>query len=114
MDSRRADVGEDQSGQPPQRKLGLLHQRAPADAKPWLANSAAMLSGNNAKQTRLLWPATKFTPRETRTRDSDKLPPVALDEWIAGVDEALRTLTGGAHAARAQPAADDAPLTHEE
>jgi hypothetical protein len=49
MDSRRADVGEGQSGQPPQRKLRLLHQSAPADAKTWPANTAAMLSGNNAK-----------------------------------------------------------------
>jgi len=30
---------------------------------------------------------------------------VTLDEWIASADQALRTLTGGAHAARAQPAA---------
>ena len=50
MDSRRADVGESQSGQPPQRKLRLLHQSAPADAKTWLAIAPAMLSGNNAKQ----------------------------------------------------------------
>jgi len=37
---------------------------------------------------------------------------VTLDECIASVDQALRTLTGGSHAARAQPAAaDGADLT---
>jgi 3-demethoxyubiquinol 3-hydroxylase len=36
---------------------------------------------------------------------------VALDEWIACADQALRTLTGGAHAARALPAAGEADLT---
>ncbi len=30
---------------------------------------------------------------------------MTLDEWIASADQALRTLTGGAHAARAQPSA---------
>lgn len=61
-----------------------------------------------------LSPAIRRTPRETRPRDSDKLQPVALDEWIASVDEALRTLTGGAHAGRPQPAAEEAPLKPEE
>jgi ubiquinone biosynthesis monooxygenase Coq7 len=40
---------------------------------------------------------------------------VTLDEWIASADQALRTLTGGAHAARAQPsAAGGADLTAQE
>ena len=74
MDSRRADVGESQSGQPPQRKLRLLHQSAPADAKTWLGNVVTMLSGNNAKhsvstiQRDRRWPL-----RENHPRDSDKL-----------------------------------------
>jgi len=36
---------------------------------------------------------------------------MGLDDWIAGADEALRTLTGGAHAARPLPAAEQAELT---
>ena len=39
---------------------------------------------------------------------------MALDEWIASVDEALRTLTGGTHAARPQPSACEADLTPQE
>ena len=40
---------------------------------------------------------------------------MTLDEWIASADQALRTLTGGAHAARAQPsAAGGADLTAQE
>jgi 3-demethoxyubiquinol 3-hydroxylase len=39
---------------------------------------------------------------------------VALDEWIASADQALRTLTGGAHAARAQPSALEGDLTPQE
>jgi ubiquinone biosynthesis monooxygenase Coq7 len=53
-------------------------------------------------------------PRETHPGDSDKLLPVALDAWIASVDEALRTLTGGAHAGRAAPAAQETPLSASE
>jgi ubiquinone biosynthesis monooxygenase Coq7 len=37
-----------------------------------------------------------------------------LDEWIASADQALRTLTGGAHAARALPMAGEADLTPQE
>jgi len=32
---------------------------------------------------------------------------MALDSWIVSADQALRTLTGGAHAARPQPSADE-------
>jgi len=40
---------------------------------------------------------------------------VTLDEWIASADQALRTLTGGTHAARAQPSAPgEADLTPQE
>ena len=39
---------------------------------------------------------------------------MALDEWIASADQALRTLTGGAHAARAQPSAPETDLTPQE
>ena len=39
---------------------------------------------------------------------------MSLDEWIASADQALRTLTGGAHAARAQPSAREADLTPQE
>ncbi|HEY6353963.1 MAG TPA: 2-polyprenyl-3-methyl-6-methoxy-1,4-benzoquinone monooxygenase [Burkholderiaceae bacterium] len=39
---------------------------------------------------------------------------MSLDEWIASADQALRTLTGGAHAARALPAAREADLTLQE
>ncbi len=74
MDSRRADVGESQSGQPPQRKLRLLHQSAPADAKTWLAIAPAMLSGNNAKQAATTNQRDqRSNPRENHPRDSDKL-----------------------------------------
>jgi len=74
MDSRRADVGESQSGQPPQRKLRLLHQSASADAKTWLANGTVMLSGNNAKHLGSTNPRDgRRKPRETHPRDSDKL-----------------------------------------
>ena len=74
MDSRRADVGESQSGQPPQRKLRLLHQSASADAKTWLVIVPAMLSGNNAKQVaRTNQRDERWNSRETRPRDSDKL-----------------------------------------
>jgi hypothetical protein len=74
MDSRRADVGESQSGQPPQRKLRLLHQSAPADAKTWLVIASAMLSGNNAKQAAATNQRDeRSNPRENHPRDSDKL-----------------------------------------
>jgi len=74
-----------------------------------------MLSGNNAKQSEAPLELERPTePRETRPRDSDKLWRVALDEWIASADQALRTLTGGAHAARARPVADEADLTPQE
>ena len=40
---------------------------------------------------------------------------MTVDEWIASADQALRTLTGGAHASRAQPsAADETNLTAQE
>jgi ubiquinone biosynthesis monooxygenase Coq7 len=39
---------------------------------------------------------------------------VPLDEWIASADLALRTLTGGAHAARPRPSAPEADLTPQE
>lgn len=51
---------------------------------------------------------------KTHPRDSDKLGPVALDEWITSADEALRTLTGGVHAARAVPAAPECTLSASE
>ena len=74
MDSRRADVGESQSGQPPQRKLRLLHQSTPADAKTWPANATAMLSGNNAKHlATTIQRHRQSNPRENQPRDSDKL-----------------------------------------
>ena len=37
-----------------------------------------------------------------------------LDEWISTADQALRTLTGGAHAGRAQPTAQEGELTPQE
>jgi len=65
-----------------------------------------MLPGNNAKQFAVARSPQKPTdPRETHPRDSDKLSRVALDEWITTADQALRTLSGGAHAARAHPTA---------
>jgi hypothetical protein len=74
MDSRRADVGESQSGQPPQRKLRLLHQSTPADAKTWLANASVMLSGNNAKHLASTnQREARWHPRENHPRDSDKV-----------------------------------------
>jgi ubiquinone biosynthesis monooxygenase Coq7 len=39
---------------------------------------------------------------------------VALDDWITSADEALRTLTGGAHAARPAPSAPQAELSARE
>lgn len=39
---------------------------------------------------------------------------MTLDEWIASADQALRTLSGGAHAARPLPAAGEADLTAQE
>ncbi len=39
---------------------------------------------------------------------------MSLDEWIASADQALRTLTGGAHAARPLPTAPEAELTLQE
>jgi ubiquinone biosynthesis monooxygenase Coq7 len=39
---------------------------------------------------------------------------MALDDWIASADEALRTLTGGTHAGRVQPTAAQADLTPQE
>jgi ubiquinone biosynthesis monooxygenase Coq7 len=39
---------------------------------------------------------------------------MALDEWIASADQALRTLTGGSHAARAQPTAREGDLSPQE
>jgi ubiquinone biosynthesis monooxygenase Coq7 len=49
-------------------------------------------------------------PRKTHPGDSDKLPRMGLDAWIAGADAALRTLTGGAHAARPVPQSTEAEL----
>jgi 3-demethoxyubiquinol 3-hydroxylase len=92
-----------------------LHQSASADAKTWPANASVLLSGNNAKHLEAASVVQRLTnSRETRPRDCDKLACVALDEWIASVDQALRTLTGGAHAARAQPLADEVDLTPRE
>jgi len=39
---------------------------------------------------------------------------MTLDEWLASADQALRTLSGGAHAARALPQASEADLTPQE
>ena len=115
MDSRRADVGESQSGQPPQRKLRLLHQSTPADAKTWPANAAVMLSGNNAKHRA----ATIQRPRQSNPRKTTPGIPISCETWLLtngsrAADQALRTLTGGAHAARALPAAGEADLTPQE
>jgi len=74
-----------------------------------------MLPGNNAKQFAVARSPQKPTdPRETHPRDSDKLWHMPLDEWIASADQALRTLTGGARAARQQPSAEEPDLTPQE
>ena len=39
---------------------------------------------------------------------------MAVDDWIASADQALRTLTGGAHAGRMAPLADEGELTPQE
>ena len=71
-----------------------------------------MLSGNNAKQGDSCESAMRATaPRKTRPGDSDKLGRMGLDSWIASADQALRTLTGGAHASRPQPVADESELS---
>lgn len=39
---------------------------------------------------------------------------MTLDDWIAAADQTLRTLSGGSHAARAHPSAEEAALTARE
>ena len=39
---------------------------------------------------------------------------MTLDEWLGSADQALRTLTGGAHAARPSPTAHESELTAQE
>jgi 3-demethoxyubiquinol 3-hydroxylase len=56
-------------------------------------------------------PLLRTDPRENHPRDSDKVRLMGLDAWIESADQALRTLTGGAHAARAAPTADAVELT---
>ena len=74
-----------------------------------------MLSGNNAKQPpESIHPSGLAEHGETHPRDSDKLRDVTLDEWIASADQALRTLSGGSHAARTRPVAPEAELTPQE
>jgi ubiquinone biosynthesis monooxygenase Coq7 len=43
--------------------------------------------------------------------DSDKLGRMGLDSWIISADQALRTLSGGAHALRAAPSAAESELS---
>jgi 3-demethoxyubiquinol 3-hydroxylase len=53
-------------------------------------------------------------PWKTRTGDSDKLCRMGLDAWLTSADQTLRTLSGGAHAARPMPQATEAELTPDE
>src|SRR5882672_4573428 len=50
-------------------------------------------------------------PQENPPRGSAKLRRMRLDGWITSVDQALRTLSGNARAARAMPDAPAAELT---
>ena len=89
-----------------------MHQRGIGDAKTWGGIAEWMLSSNNAKQVRAAsspWRAD--TPRKTHPGDSDKLGCMGLDSWIISADQALRTLSGGAHASRAAPSAAESDLS---
>jgi 3-demethoxyubiquinol 3-hydroxylase len=71
-----------------------------------------MLSGNNAKQgDRRESSARAAKPWKTHPGDSDKLGHMGLDSWIVSADQALRTLSGGAHASRPQPSAEESNLS---
>jgi 3-demethoxyubiquinol 3-hydroxylase len=60
------------------------------------------------------WSWSRAISWKTHPWDSDKLFTMGLDEWITSADEALRTLTGGAHAARAAPTGPDGELSPRE
>ena len=89
-----------------------MHQTALGDAKTWGGIVSLMLSGNNAKHHGAGKACrAPLHPRKTHPRDSDKLGRMGLDAWIVSVDQALRTLSGGAHATRALPSAENAALS---
>jgi ubiquinone biosynthesis monooxygenase Coq7 len=111
MDSRRADVGESHQANLLSGSCGYC-TRALRPMQRLGLQTPVMLSGNNAKhlgRSSVLGNRTRGKP----PRDSDSVN-VALDEWIASADQALRTLTGGAHASRPLPAAGETDLTPQE
>src|SRR5262245_25633749 len=71
-----------------------------------------MLSGNNENHARpLKAPRAGGPPRKTHPGDSDRVGCMGLDSWIISADQALRTLSGAAHAARPAPAAAESDLS---
>lgn len=64
-----------------------------------------LLSGNNGKQA-FPWGANRRSPgvQTDRAVDYPAHPMDTMDRWLAGADNALRTLSGAVHAARPNPA----------
>lgn len=112
MDGRSAREGASQSGQPPHRKLAAIapeHFRRCKDlgrirSIDVVWQQRETVGAQNASRS-------DSNPRKTRPRDSDKVGLMGLDAWIESADQALRTLTGGAHAARPAPSASEGELT---
>ena len=83
------------SGQPPYRKLTLLHQTTAAIAIACPSKGASVLSGNNEKQ---VWQGSESIAVIWCLMDYP-------DRLLVSLDNALRTLAGAVHAARPYPAA---------
>ena len=112
MDSRRADVGEGQSGQPPQRKLPAIAPERSGRCKDLARKDRRDVVWQQRETPAGLRPCALPRPTlENPPRDSAKLAPVTLDDCITAADQALRTLSGGSHAARARPTAAHTELT---
>src|ERR1044071_8366575 len=104
--------GASQSGQPPHRKLAAIAPEHFRRCKDLGANRSSDVVWQQRETVSSPDPSQPPTdPRKTHPRDSDRVDPMGLDAWIESADQALRTLTGGAHAARAAPLADEGELT---
>ena len=83
------------SGQPPHRKLAVLHQTGGVIAIACPSKSACVLSDNNEKQ---VWQGKESIGLVWCLMDYP-------DRLLISLDNALRTLAGAVHAARPYPAA---------
>jgi ubiquinone biosynthesis monooxygenase Coq7 len=115
MDGRSAREGASQSGQPPHRKLAAIapeHFRRCKDLGRKRRGDVVWQQRETVGLDAGLAP--RAYPRKTHPRDSDRVSEMDLDAWIESADQALRTLTGGAHAARSAPQAAEGEMSRSE